>query len=207
MDSRKILVLSTAVLFLSMLAAMTVVSLRKEPISIEVSSPVFGNQKAPVELVVFEDFKCYGCKIFSETILPQIESEYLSSNQIKLKVIPLGFLEGSKILANAALEVYTLSPERFPSYAKLLFSRVGHESIDELPILLNLAKELGGIDLFKLKSCIERKCHYPELERNLDQARMLMGKKFRLPALFINGVRVKTTDLKAIRGEIEKAKR
>jgi protein-disulfide isomerase len=207
MDSRKILVLGTAAAVLAVFATIAIISSRPHPQSIEVASPVFGNGQAPVEVVIFEDFKCYGCHTFSETVLPQIETEYLASQRIRLKVIPLGFLQGSKMLANAALEVYQLSPERFFSYAKLLFKRFEDVEVDEYTprILLDLAQEVGDIDLYQLKLCIEQKCHYPEVERNLDQARSLMGKKFRIPALYINGIRVNTTDYDAIRQEIERA--
>ncbi len=207
MDSRKILVLGTAALALVALATIAIVFSPRKPQLIEVACPVFGDEKAVVEVVIFEDFKCYGCRAFSETVLPQLESEYLVSQRIRLKVIPLGFLHGSKRLANAALEVYQLSPERFLSYAKLLFGRFEGIAVDEYAdqILIDLAKEVGDIDLYKLQLCIEQKCHYSELEKNLDQARSLMGKNFRIPALYINGIRVNTTDYKAIRQEIEKA--
>ncbi|HEX2582547.1 MAG TPA: thioredoxin domain-containing protein, partial [Chlamydiales bacterium] len=182
-------------------------SSRPHPQAIEVASPVFGDGQAPVEVVLFEDFKCYGCHTFAETVLPRIEAEYLAPQRIRLKLIPLGFLQGSKMLANAALEVYQLAPERFFSYAKLLFKRFEDVEVDEYTprVLLDLAREVGGIDLNKLQLCIEQKCHYSEVERNLDQARALMGKKFRIPALYINGVRVNTTDYEAIRQQIEKA--
>jgi protein-disulfide isomerase len=208
MESRKILVLGTAAAAFFTIAAIATVASWPNSQSIGMASPLFGDRKAPVEVVIFEDFKCYGCRTFSEKVLPQIESEYLASEQIQLKVIPLGFLQGSKTLANAALEVYQISPGSFLPYAKLLFDRFEHRPVDESAdkILLELAKEIGGIDLLKLKDCLDQKCHYSELDRNFDQAKSLMGKKFRIPALYINGARVDTTDYQAIQQAIEQAK-
>jgi protein-disulfide isomerase len=207
MDSRKVLVIGTAAAAVFTIALLLCVSSRPDLQPIEIPYPVLGNSKSPVEVVLFEDFKCYGCRVFSEQVMPQIESEYLDSWKIRLKVIPLGFMHGSKMLANAALEVYQSSPERFLPYAKLIFERFEYGDIDESApgILLDLAKEVGGIDLYKLKACIDQKCHYSEVDRNLKQARSLMGRKFRIPALYINGVSVNTADYQAIRREIEKA--
>jgi hypothetical protein len=72
-------------------------------------------------------------------------------------------------------------------------------------VLLELAKKVGGIDLQELELCIEKKCHYSELDQNLAKARSLMGKTFRVPALFINGVRINALDYEAIQQEIEKS--
>src|SRR5277367_4204628 len=103
MDSRKILVLGTAIAALLALSMIIVISKRARPIAIEVRAPIFGDRKAPIEVVLFEDFKCHACHAFSEKILPQLKLEYLFSEKIRLKLIPLGFLNGSKVLANAAL--------------------------------------------------------------------------------------------------------
>lgn len=209
MHSRKILVLATALAALLALAAITVFLKRFGPNAIEVKAPIFGDLEAPIELVIFEDFKCPGCRLFSENVLPQLESEYLNSEKIRLKVIPLGFLHESKMLANAALEVYQLSPDQFLPYTKLIFERFAHVEVDAAAatLLIDLAKQLGDIDLYKLKACIDGGCHYPELERNLNQARSLMGKKVRIPALYVNGVRVGTDDYKEIQQAIERAQK
>ena len=204
---RKALVLTTTFLFFLALIAMKIAQAHRDPRPIEVTSQVFGDPEAPVEVLLFEYFKCSGCHLFSVNILPQILSDYVLLNKARLKIVPLGFLHESKVLANAALEVSQLSPEQFFSYAKRLFEHFELREMNESTgtVLLDLAREVGGIDLKKLKLCIEQKCHYLELEHNLEQARSLMGNAFLVPALYVNGIRINTTEYAAIRKAIEEA--
>ncbi len=99
---RKILVLMTAAVFLLALAVLATFSRNSAPRPIVVTAPFFGNRESPVELVLFEDFKCDACHLFSRNMLPHIVAEYLTPQRISLKIVPLGFLHDSKILANAA---------------------------------------------------------------------------------------------------------
>ena len=206
---RKMIVLITAAVFLSAVAGLALFSSTGSPKPIVLTAPVFGDKEAPVELVLFEDYKCYACRIFSTNILPQIISEYLATNRIRLKIVPLGFLHGSKVLANAALEVCRLAPEQFIPYSKRIFARFESTDVDESTgdILLALAKENGNIDLKKLKTCIEQQCHYFELDRYLGKAKSLMRQNVHIPALYVNGVRVSTSDYEAIKQEIERAEK
>jgi len=209
MDLRKKVILSTATLVVFAMILMLWISSRPKTRLGAGLSPVFGPTTASVEVILFEDLKCQGCRIFSKEVLPRLEKDYLASERIRLKVIPLGFLGGSKVLANAALEVYRLSPEGFFPFVNTLFDRFEFESIDESSanLVFELAQEIKGIDLPQLKACIDQNCHYSELDRNLLEAKSLMGKKFRIPALYINGVRMKTTDYQSIQKEIERAVR
>jgi len=204
---RKILVFITALLFLGVFILFKLVASQKGPQSIDVTCPLFGDPKAPVELVIFEDFKCYACRLFSKDVLPHILSDYVDTKKVRLKVVPLAFLNGSKPLANAAIEVCQLSSDHFFDYAKKLFAHFEFTEVDESTetVLLELAKEVGGIDLKQLKLCIETKCHYKELDQNLAKAKALMGKALRIPALFINGVRINALDYEEIQEEIRRA--
>ena len=158
-------------------------------------------------MVIFEDLRCAGCRTFSQTVLPQIEAEYLDTNRIQLKIIPLGVLKGSKILANAALAVYQLAPDRFLPFVQLIFARFAYGKIDNstTQVLLNLAKEAGGIDLLKLQEAIDQQRYYPVLDRNMADARALMGKQFRIPAVYVNRVRVVGVDWQAVEQAIDEA--
>ena len=202
MDLRKMLVLSTAVAaFLALIAILyrQPLSTSAHPFKSATLGPVFGDSNASVEVVVFEDLKCRSCRIFSEEVLPHI-----ALDRIRFKIVPLGFLSGSKILANAALEVYQHAPAGFFPFVNLLFNQALIDSSNP-QTLLDLAAQVGGVDLTQLRTCIERHCHYQELDRNLVQAKLLMGKQFRVPALYVNGVRVNTLDYQSIQQEIERA--
>lgn len=192
MRTRKNLVLITASIAFCLILSIFIFRPPTETLNM-VSYPVFGRPEAPFEIVVFEDFRCAGCRKLMEDVLPEIKSKYLANGKARIKIIPVGFLNGSKPLANAALEVYAQAPDRFFDYTKGLFE--GRE-------WLELAKEVGEINLDTLQTCMEKKCHYKEIESNLVEAKLRMGKKFRIPALFINGVRVEHPTFETIEREM-----
>jgi hypothetical protein len=71
--------------------------------------------------------------------------------------------------------------------------------------LLGLAEKVGGIDLERIKDCIEKRCHYAHIDKNLKKARGVMRKNVLVPTLYINGVVSSTDSFDRISSEIEKA--
>lgn len=175
--------------------------------ALTIGMPTLGSQAASVEVVIFEDFLCYGCRVFNEEIFPQIESRYITSNRVRYTFVPLAFIGGSKPLANAALAVYKIAPDRFFAYAREVFQWMERLPRGDAakPYLLEFAKKVGRIDLDKLKQCIETDCYYEELDRNYRSAKKLMGKNFGTPALFINGEKTSTASFRLVQQRIEKA--
>lgn len=166
--------------------------------------PKMGNAKAPVEVVVFEDFQCATCQFFTQELFPKIRDQYVATGKALYVFIPVAYIEGSKPLANAALAVNKQSPEKFFAYAHAIFSTP--HRLDGAA-LVALAEKVGGIDLAALKSAIETNRHYAELDRNYHRAIELMGRQFGTPALFINGVRTPPMSYRAIKAQIETAEK
>ncbi len=203
----QILVLFTALLAICAIAAEAVYYALKipDPIAVDtVGQPTIGNPKAKVEVVVFEDFRCQTCWLFNQQVYPKIQQKYITSGQVRYTLVPLAFLDDSKPIANAALAVYKIAPDRFFAYAHEAFNYYQHHEPDEKS-LLALAAKVGGIDLEQLESCIATHCHYPEIERNFYWARDLMGPDFGTPALFINGVRTSPKSYRVIETRIDRA--
>ena len=61
--------------------------------------------------------------------------------------------------------------------------------------LLEIARELGGINDLLLKQCIDTRCNRDLLQRNLDWARQRMGQEYVLPALYKDGQRISYEEL------------
>lgn len=158
------------------------------------------------ELVLYEDFRCFGCRTFNQEILPKIRAKYGKTDKIEFKFVILAFLKDSKSLGNAALEVLHQTPDRFEAYSYEIFSHVDEidkDNTDEM--LIQLAEKVGGIDIVSLKTCMEAKCHYAELDQNLQKARAIMGKHLQIPTLFINGSPVSVLNYQAIQKRIDQA--
>ena len=200
---RKALVVSTVVaaLFLFTIAAACHKTQAATPIAVKASgAPSIGKASAAVEVVLIEDFQCRNCRAFSKHVIPQIQAKYIQSGQVRFTLVPVSFLLGSQVIANAALEVHKQSPERFFPYLKAILN---HEGEIRAADLVRMARRIGGIDLAKLQACIENGCHNQELNKNLNWAQGIMGGQFRTPTLYINGVPGSTFSFEAIQYQID----
>lgn len=163
------------------------------------SFPTMGPAAAPIEILLIEDFQCRTCREFSQKVIPKIQVEYVDSGKARFVLVPVSFLSGSQMIANAALEVYKQNHDRFFPYLKEILA---HEGVVKKEDLLRLAQRVGGINLDKLSVCIEKGCHNRELDQNLNWARDTMGAQFRTPALYINGAPGSTYSFEAIQYQI-----
>lgn len=205
MEPRKALVLATAAAAFVIFSGGAAYQFFRAPDSILIETkgyPTLGKAQAKVEVVVIEDFRCYHCREFSKKIFPQIRDRYIASGSVRYTVVPVAFLSGSKPIANAALEVNLRSPDRFFSYLQEIFLYSQERAINEKK-LLEIAQKVGGIDLMQLKACIESKCHYDELDKNLQWAKSIMGKDFVTPAVYVNGVPTSSVSFPAIQARID----
>jgi protein-disulfide isomerase len=167
-------------------------------------SPGVGKKTAVIEMVLFEDFCCAGCRLFHKEVFPRIKEKYINKGVVRFTIVPLAFLPGSKSLANAALEVYKIAPDRFFAYVHELSEETAGAANSRL---LRLGKKVGGINLEKLDSCLKIGCHYQELNKNLEAARELMGRNFGTPALYVNGILTSTVSFEAVETRIEQLSR
>ena len=196
MEGRKVLVLAVAVIwiasFIGVVAYQKAITPSRQKLQIQhpiidtKGSPTIGNPLANIEIVIFEDFRCSHCAHFTETAFPKILKEYINTGKARYTLIPIAFLPDSKPIANAALLVWAIKPELFFPFAEALFSKSPTELLNEND-LLQIAKNVGGIDLERLKTCIKTECHSNQLENNIEQIRRIFGNGFGTPALFVNG--------------------
>ncbi|HSW72930.1 MAG TPA: thioredoxin domain-containing protein [Chlamydiales bacterium] len=170
------------------------------------SHPTWGDKTAPIQMVLFEDLKCKGCKQFNEEFLPKIFEKYVSTKLASLTFVPIAFLERGDALGNAFLSVHSKFGDLALSYLQKIESHSGDgvADWDSDEQLLNYAKELPGVDVDYLKACIESEKFLPELEKNYQIAEQVMGRRVSTPALYINGFRVTTSDWFELEDHIEK---
>jgi len=203
MDRRKILVLSTlaAVALIFCVASISHAFKKNTAVVIKtLGFPSVGKTSATIEVVLIEDFQCKNCRIFSQKIIPKIQEMYIKSGKVRFTLVPVSFLSGSQMIANAALEVHQQNPGKFFTFLKALLN---HEGEIKSADLVRLARRMGNIDLAKLEKCMENGCHNQELAKNLEWAVGIMGSQFRTPALYINGAPGSTYSFEAIQYQIE----
>lgn len=207
MEARKILVLTVSALAIALLIGCIsytryfgpIIEKPIKPVVINTQgAPTIGNPLAKVHIVVFEDFRCPHCAAFSAKVFPKIKAEYIDTGKVGYTLIPVAFLPGSKPLANAALEVYASSPDRFFPYADEVFLKNPRTKKE----LLNIAVLVNGIDIERLESCIKTKCHYQDLDQNLQQIIKVMGNDYSTPSLYVNGV-LTPTNFRSVSAKIK----
>lgn len=204
MEGRKALVFSTvaaALVLFGVAVAYHVWKPHPQVVALKEKStfPTMGSAKSSVEIVLIEDFQCHTCREFSKKIIPKIQAEYIQSGRARFVLVPVSFLAGSQMIANAALEVYKQNSDRFFPYLRELLEHEGNVKKEDL---LRIARQVGGINIEKLSHCIDKGCHNQELDRNLSWARNVMGAQFRTPALYINGSPGSTYSFEAIQYQI-----
>lgn len=187
--SKKTVLITALIAFLGLVAAGLFQKERlPNPIVINTSGqPSIGT--GDTEIIVFEDLSCIHCRIFSDQVIPKISSAYVETGKARLTFILVAFGDDSKPLANAALGVYKNNPDRFIPFAHDLL----HSSAREKEGILNVAVNVGGIDLNQLTVCIDQKLYYQEIDQNLIWAKRLMGEDFGTPTLLVDG-RITSTD-------------
>ena len=204
MEKRKKVVLATGILafvFLSVAGLSQAGRLPDRIVLNTVGQPSVGT--GVVELVVFEDLCCTNCRVFAEEVLPLISSQFIETGRARLTVIPVAFGEHSKPLANAALGVYKMAPDRFiPFLLELL-----HSQASDREGILKVAKKVGGIDLVTLAYCVDHHLYYQEIDQNLIWAKRLMGEEFGTPTLFVDGIMTSTASFEDLSERMEQVER
>ena len=170
--------------------------------------PSIGQEGAPVQIALFEDFKCPACRNFTETVLPQIERELVESGQAEVFFvnfpIPLG--PDSVTAAIASECVYEQDPAAFWDYKTYVFRSQGPESQEwATPALLtDLAREyVPSVDADQLRTCIDERQYAErvEAERRMGAAAGVRG----TPSVFVNGERVERSDFNSVNAAVQSA--
>lgn len=189
MEGKKVIVLATTTFFIGLLVLGIIYQAIQKSEPFVLGAKIYyheGNKEAKISMVLIEDFRCHGCREFYENVLPKIQEKYINPGAVSLTFVPVAFLPGSKPIANAAMEVSLLAPQQFFSFARAIFSAAQNGPLDQ-DAILQIAANVGGIDSHKLQNCMEKRCHFEEIDENFEWARNLMKKNFHTPAIYING--------------------
>jgi len=153
---------------------------------------IFGNPKAKVTLVIFEDFKCKYCKQYFIKDFPSIKKSYIDTDKIKYVIMPLTFISGSKLVSNAAIAIYELKKDQFFKFIKIVSEK--NVKVFTSDDLIEIAKSLDGINLELFKEFLDQKVFNGYLEENMSIAKKVMP-TFEVPTAYINGYRVEIDDI------------
>jgi protein-disulfide isomerase len=162
--------------------------------------PTLGQASAPIDIVLFEDLKCFNCMRFNRTVLPALIARYVETGVARLHVITLAFIPGSLPAANTALCAYAQSPDFFFKFIDQIYENQPpeHEDWATITKLMSFARQVKGLNLAQLSTCTYQSSDSPTLQNNLKIARQLMGGTLATPTLYINGYRAPGVDIKVL---------
>lgn len=166
--------------------------------------PTKGDPDAAVLVEAFEDFTCGYCRNFNLEILPQMETEYIESGDVRFRRRDFPFLDEvwSWKAAHAARAVQEKQgDEAFFEYAHLLYQNLDSYSVDRFA---DLAEQVGVAPEFVRQAVKEeryRETLEAEKSRGVEQNVGDVG----TPAVFIDGDLVQSTEFWEYASAIETA--
>ncbi len=154
-----------------------------------------GDPNAPVKVVAYEDFRCSGCKYYSDNIEPEIIQNYVETGRVYytyavyIIVDKLDYTDASRRSANAAL--CAAAQKKFWEFHDTLYANQVTESAGLFTDarLARMAENVG-LDLTAFDQCYQAKQYDSEIESSNNEAVSLgiTG----TPSVFVNGTLVKS---------------
>ncbi len=206
MHKRRVLVLSTLVIFAAILVILAITKAVRVPQPSEIKTehyPQIGKIDAPITMVVFEDFLCRTCRYFNLEVFPAIQTTYIDTGLVKYVMIPLAFSSNSKEIANAAYFFFYQAPHHYFTFVQEVFSQNKKLEIQDL---IQLASQFPGVGLTAFVESIKLGKYDQELENNLAAAKKAMKNNLHTPAVFINGELNHGISFESLSGQIESIK-
>lgn len=143
-----------------------------------------GPASAAVTLQVFSDFQCPFCARLVPT-LEQLQVRYGSRIRIVFRDYPLPFHQNAMTAAEAAREVFAQSgADAFWRFHDLLFQ---NQSALELEDLVDYARQIGGIDIPRLRAALEAHRHRPSIQSDMAEIARAGITQFGTPSTFVGG--------------------
>lgn len=167
--------------------------------------PMIGDPAAPVEVLVFEDFKCPACRTFEENVMPRIQRDYIDSGQARLYFINFQFIAPDSVTAGIAAEcAYRQDARAFWDYKTYIYRSQGPQSeVWATPQrLVAIAREyVPALDAAELEACILERRHEDLVlrDRQIAQAAGINS----TPTVVVDGEQVPSPTFEAVSAAIE----
>lgn len=156
--------------------------------------PVRGEANAAVTIVEFTDFQCPACAAM-QPILDEVQKSYGNRVRLVVRDFPLNahaFARKAAEAANAAN-----AQGKFFEYAALLFKR---QNALDVPSLKKYATELG-LDRARFDAALDSGKYAAEVKHDMEDGEMYGVAS--TPAIFVNGIPLRTLTAEALRAAID----
>lgn len=168
--------------------------------------PFIGDEKAPITLIEFGDYKCPPCAEWANIVYPDLYKNYISTGKAKLYFINFQFLAPDSRLAGIAGEaIYKQNKEAFWDYNKAMYANQPDKSETWAThnYLVNLVKEnVKGIDYELFEKDLKEFNYFDEVKMDYEIA--ATQKVTGTPTVFVNGVKSDDPTFDSIKRLIDK---
>ena len=204
------LTLFTAVfLALALLGALLYLKLRPGPnlnvrdgVGYE-GQPTLGRPRAPVKLILFENFLCEHCKAFEADTFGRLEEAYIGTGQVEAYYVNLAWGDETAVTAGRAGEcAFRQDADAFWEYKQALFAAQGADGWATLGKVLEVAGEVEGLEPEALEACITEGETQAEVARDIELADYVGVTG--TPSVIVGNQGFEAPSFEALRAEIDR---
>ena len=133
--------------------------------------PTLGNARAPVKLILFENFLCERCKAFETEVFEPLKRDYIDPGKVEVYYVNLAWGNDTAVTAGRAGEcAFRQNAAAFWDYKTALFAAQGADGWATLDKVLAVAGGVEGLEPTRLKTCITEGQTQAEVTRDLTLA-------------------------------------
>ncbi|MGG4396344.1 thioredoxin domain-containing protein [Paenibacillus thiaminolyticus] len=170
--------------------------------------PTLGNADAAVSIVEFGDYKCPACKIWNDTVYPQLKADYIDTGKVKFTFLNKLVIPGSELAAETAEEVFRQQPDAFWSFHHELYRAQQEERKDwaTASFLIDFAQRtVPDLDTAQLDKALQDRTMRDEVMKDEQQA--AQAQVHGTPAVFVDGMEFNGNylDYESLKAMIDKA--
>ena len=174
--TQRFTLITAAIVVVAALGAFLYLQLRPAP-NLEVQTsgyegqPTLGNTRAPVKVVLFENFLCERCKLFETEVFEPLKRDYIDTGKVEVYYVNLAWGNKTAVTAGRAGEcAFKQNPAAFWPYKRALFAAQGADGWATLDKVVEVAGSVEGLEPTSLKTCITEGQTQPEVTRDMTLA-------------------------------------
>lgn len=173
---QRLTLITVSVVIAAALGAFLYLRLRPEP-SLGVvavgyeGQPTLGDTRAPVKLVLFENFLCERCKVFETEVFGPLKRDYIDTGEVEAYYVNLAWGDETAVTAGRAGEcAFEQDEDAFWRYKEALFAAQGADGWATLERVLGVAEGVEGLEPTELRMCITEGQTQDEVTRDMTLA-------------------------------------
>ena len=165
--------------------------------------PTLGRPRAPVKLILFENFLCEHCKAFEADTFGRLEEAYIGTGQVEAYYVNLAWGNESAVTAGRAGEcAFRQDADAFWRYKSALFAAQGADGWATLARVLEVAEGVEGLEPERLRTCITEGETQGEVARDIELADYVGVTG--TPSVIVGNQGFEAPSFEALRAEIDR---